>query len=92
MWTKHVYEKSPAMKLEIFSLQGPRLRRVTSKKSKNGTNDDLFRDFPSNQGKCCISNLILTYKYSYITWTWQVTRDFFIVRPEIEEVLSAILL
>ena len=42
MWTKNVYEKSLGMKFEIFALEGPRLRRVTAMKSKNGTNDDLF--------------------------------------------------
>ena len=42
MWTKDVYEKTPGMKLEIFTLEGPILRRVRAMKSKNGTNDDLF--------------------------------------------------
>ena len=59
--SKDVCDKYPGMKFEVFTLESPRLRRVTAMKSKNGTNDHFFRVFPSNKKKCCISNLILIY-------------------------------
>ena len=45
MWTKDVCDKYPGMKFEIFTLEGPRLRRVTAMKSKNGTNDHFSEFF-----------------------------------------------
>ena len=79
------------MKFEIFTLEGPRLRRVTAMKSKNGTNDHFFRVFPSNKKKCCISNLIFIYQSSLNIYLASY-KSFLIARPKIEDVVSTILL